>query len=425
MSRFALRRREMVDRLRRARELAEEPLPLIPRTVLPTRPASHPVPLTFRHAAEWSWRFLVIVAAGWVILKGLTILSSLVIPMLIAILLTALLEPLFNLFTKGVPRTLAAGLTLLTLLLILSGSFTIIGRTLANGLGDMTQQVLQGVQDVRVWINTTFGVSNAQIDQWITQAQESVTNNSGQGIGPLLASVGLTATHFIAGFFIALFALFFLLYDGGGIWSWVVRFFPTAVRPGVDEAGHIAWTQLSAFTRATVVVALVDAIGITVVAVILNVPFPAIIFLIVFIGAFIPVIGGGLSGTVAVLLALVAHGPITALLMLAGVVAVQQIESHLLQPLLLGRVMKLHPLGVILAITAGLILAGITGALIAVPVVAVLNAVGKYYFLAEDVSAREGGAVTPEPATDLPADQGPREDTTTEPDAVREEGAAH
>lgn len=418
MSRFALRRRAMVERLRQARAQAEEPLPLIPRTVLPTAPASHPVPLTFRNAAEWSWRFLVIVAAGWVILKGLTILSSIVIPMLIAILLTALLEPLFNLFTKGVSRTLAAGLTLLTLVLIITGSFTIIGRTLANGLGDMTQQVLQGVQDVRSWISSTFGISNAQIDEWITQAQESVTDNSGQGLGPLLASVGLTATHFIAGFFIALFALFFLLYDGGGIWSWVVRFFPATVRTGVDEAGHIAWTQLSAFTRATVVVALADAIGITIVAVLLDVPFPAIIFLIVFIGAFVPVIGGGLSGTVAVLLALVAHGPITALLMLAGVIAVQQIESHLLQPLLMGRVMKLHPLGVILAITAGLILAGITGALIAVPVVAVLNAVGKYYFLAEDVTAREGGAVTPEPATDLPPDeesaQAPElEDTTS------------
>lgn len=424
MSRLALRRREMVERLRRARALSQEPLPLVPRTVMPTASARHPVPLTFRHAAEWSWRFLVIVAAGLVILKGLTILSSLVVPMLIAILLAALLEPLFNGFSKAVPRTLAAGLTLLTLLLILGGSFTIIGRTLATGLGDMTQQVLQGVQDVRSWIGETFGVSNAQIERWITQAQESVTDNSGQGIGPLLASVGLTATHFVAGFFIALFALFFLLYDGGGIWSWVVRLFPASVRPGVDEAGHIAWTQLSAFTRATVVVAFADAVGITIVAIILKVPFPALIFLIVFIGAFIPVIGGGLSGTVAVLLALVAHGPITALLMLAGVIAVQQIESHLLQPLLLGRVMKLHPLGVILAITAGLILAGITGALIAVPVVAVLNAVGKYYFLAEDVSAREGGAVTPGPATDLPPDQGPREDTPPESDTAAQDDAS-
>lgn len=407
MSRFALRRQAMADRLRQARDQAEEPLPVLPRTVMPAGDTKHPVPPTFRKAAEWSWRFLVIVAAAWVILKGLTMISPIVIPMLVAVLLAALLQPLFNLFAKGVPRTLAAGLTLLTLLLILSGAFTIIGRTLANGLGDMTQQVLQGIQDVRSWISSTFGISNAQIEEWITQAQEAVTNNAGDGLGPVLTSVGLTATHFVTGFFIALFALFFLLSDGGGIWAWIVRFFPVTVRRGVNEAGQIAWTQLSSFTRATMVVAFADAIGITLVAVILNVPFPAIIFLIVFIGAFVPVIGGGLSGTVAVLLALVTHGPITALLMLAGVIAVQQIESHLLQPLLLGRVMKLHPLGVILAIAAGVILAGITGALIAIPVVAVLNAVGKYYFLTEDVTAREGGAVTPEPATDLPPDSQP------------------
>jgi len=416
MSSFTLRRRAMVDRLRQARARAEEP-PVIQRTYVPAPSAqdsSHPVPLTFRNAAEWSWRFLVIVAAGLVILKGLTTVSTIVIPMLVALILAALLEPLFSLFKKAAPRGLAATLTLLTLLLVLAGSFTIVGRTLATGLGDMTQQVLQGVEDVRSWISDTFGISNYQIDQWITQAQEAVTDNSGQGMGPLLTSVGLTATHFLAGFFITLFAVFFLLYDGGTIWSWIVRFFPPTVRPGVREAGEISWTQLSAFARATLVVALVDAIGITLVAVILKVPFPAIIFLIVFIGAFIPVIGGGLSGTVAVLLALVAHGPITALLMLAGVIAVQQIESHLLQPLLLGRVMKLHPLGVILAIAAGLVLAGIAGALIAVPLVAVLNAVGKYYFLEEDVTAREGGAVTPEPATDLPPDEPPDADSDSE-----------
>ena len=162
--------------------------------------------------------------------------------------------------------------------------------------------------------------------------------------------------------------------------------------------------------------ALADASGITLVALLLDVPFPAVIFLLVFVGAFVPVIGAGISGTVAVLLALVAHGPITALLMLAGVIAVQQIESHLLQPLLLGRVMKIHPLGVILAIAAGVILAGITGALVAVPVAAVLNAVGKYYLADEDVTSSDEGVLDPAPVTDLPAD---RPDPPTGGDGMR------
>lgn len=391
----------MVERLRQARAEAELPPPAVAR---PTRegPTHDPIPLTFRHAADWSWRFLVIVAAALVILKGLSMLSSVVIPVLVAILLTALMQPLYALYARVVPRTLAAGLTVLTLVLTLGGVFTIIGGTLSSGLGDMTGQVLQGIEDIRSWVRNTFGITNVQIDDYLARAREAVTNNAGDGVGPMLASVGLTAGHFVAGFFIALFAMFFLLYDGHGIWAWLTNLFPRRTREGLHEAGQIAWGQLTSFTRATIIVAFADAIGITLVALILNVPFPMIIFLIVFVGAFVPVIGGGLSGTVAVLLALVAHGPIVALFMLAGVIAVQQIESHLLQPLLLGRVMQLHPLGVILAIAAGVILAGIVGALIAVPVVAVVNAVGKYYFADEDVTAAADGLLSPDPVTDLP-----------------------
>jgi putative heme transporter len=405
MSRFALRR-SAAERLRQARVEAERPPTFArARRPAPTEPDPHPVPRTIRDAAEWSWRLLLIVAAVLVVLAGLARVSSIVVPVLVAILLTALLQPLYHLFARAVPRPLAAGLTVLSLVLVLSGVFTVVGRTLSGGLGDMTDKVLQGVEEVRGWVRSTFGISNVQIDDYLTRARQALTDGSGDGIGPLLANVGITAGHVIAGFFIALFTLFFLLYDGHTIWGWVVRFFPHRVRPGLVEAGTIAWAQLSTFTRATMIVAFADAAGITLVALLLDVPFPAIIFLLVFVGAFIPVIGGGLSGTVAVLLALVAQGPITALLMLAGVIAVQQIESHLLQPLLMGRVMKLHPLGVILAIGAGLVLAGITGALIAVPVVAVLNAVGKYYFAGEDVTAGDEGLLDPDAVTDLPADR--------------------
>ena len=404
MTRFALKRRA-VDRLRQAREQASRPSPPLRIPRARDHVDSHAVPKTVRDMADWSWRFLVIVAAILVILKGLTMISTIVIPVLVAILLAALLEPVFRFLTRGLSRTLSAGLTVLGLILVLSGVFVVVGQTLSSGLGEMTDQVLHGVDEIRSWVRDTFGITNVLIDHSLTRAREAVTDNAGEGIGPILTKVGLTAGHFIAGFFIALFALFFLLYDGPQIWTWVVRFFPHRTRTGVDEAGHIAWGQLSAFTRATVIVALVDAVGITLVAIALKVPFPAIIFLLVFVGAFIPIVGGGLSGTIAVLLALVTHNPFTALLMLAGVIAVQQIESHLLQPLLLGRVMKLHPLAVILAIGAGLVLGGILGALIAIPIVAVLNAVGKYYFAAEDVTASDEGLLDPDSVTDLPAER--------------------
>lgn len=410
MSRFTLRR-TAVERLRQARVPAEQTELRTRPSREPAPPDPHPVPKTVRDAAEWSWRFLLIVAAILVILQGMAVVSSLVVPLLVAILLAALLHPVHHLFAHAVPRTLAAGLTVLALVLVLTAVFTIIGRTLSGGLGDVTDQVLQGIEEIRSWTRDTFGITNSQIDDYINRARETVTAGGGGG-GPLLAQVGITAGHFVTGFFIALFALFFFLYDGQRIWGWLIRFFPGSARVGVDEAGHIAWRQLSAFTRATIVVALVDAIGITLVAVILDVPFPAVIFLLVFVGAFVPVIGAGISGTVAILLALVAQGPITALLMLAGVVAVQQIESHLLQPLLLGRVMKIHPLGVILAIAAGVILAGITGALVAVPVVAVLNAIGKYYLADEDLTAVDDGLLDPDAVTDRPADRDPASSPT-------------
>lgn len=402
MSRFTLRR-TAVERLRQARTAAAEPVP-VPRAPRPPAPPDpHPVPKTIRDAAEWAWRLLLIVAAVLVILQGMAVVSEIVVPVLVAILLAALLQPVHELFSRAMPRGPAAGLTVLLLVLALSGAFTLIGRTLSSGLGDVTGQVLQGIDEVRAWVRDTFGITNVQIDEYLDRAREAVTSGAGDGVGPLLTTVGLTAGHFVAGFFIALFTLFFFLSDGGGIWRWVLRFFPGRARPGLDEAGHIAWGQLSAFTRATMAVALTDALGITLVALVLDVPFPAVIFLLVFVGAFVPVIGAGISGTVAVLLALVAQGPITALLMLAGVIAVQQLESHVLQPLLMGRVMKLHPLGVILAIAAGVVLAGIIGALVAVPVVAVLNAVGKYYFAGEDVTASDEGLLDPPAVTDLPA----------------------
>ena len=182
----------------------------------------------------------------------------------------------------------------------------------------------------------------------------------------------------MAGFFIAMFALFFFLYDGPVIWGWAVRLFPRGAREQVHSSGLIAWGQLSAFTRATLLVAAVDAVGIGLGAAILGVPFASGIALLVFFGAFIPVVGAALSGTVAVLLALVALGPVQALIMLGIVIGVQQLEAHLLQPLLVGRAMRIHPLAVIVAIAAGIVLAGIIGGLIAVPTVAVLNAVGHH-----------------------------------------------
>ena len=196
-----------------------------------------------------------------------------------------------------------------------------------------------------------------------------------------------------------LFATYFFLADGAMIWTWVVRIFPRAARTRADSSGRVAWRSLTQFVRATVMVAATDAIGIMIGAAVLQVPFVSAIGVLVFLGAFIPLVGAFVSGTVAVLVALVAQGPVTALIMFGVVVLVQQIEAHILQPFLMGRFVSVHPLGVIIAIALGVIVAGIPGALIAVPLAASLNAVVQH--LAnftevgedpEDASAGRGGA---------------------------------
>ena len=170
----------------------------------------------------------------------------------------------------------------------------------------------------------------------------------------------------------------FFLIGGAGIWHWVVNLFPRGARPRVNGAGNRAWATLTAFIRATMIVALVDGAGVGIGAAVLGVPLALPLGVLVFLGAFVPIVGALVSGIVAVLVALVAGGLVKAAIMLGIVILVQQVEAHGLQPFLLGRAVSVHPLAVILSIGAGVLLAGIIGALFAVPFAAVVNVVATY-----------------------------------------------
>ena len=360
------------------------------------------VPLGVRTASEWSWRAIVIAAAVAAVIWVLTQISEIVIPVIVALLLAALLTPIHMRLKRVMPSSLASTITVLGTLALIIGALTFVTSQFIDQFDDIRSQVGQGYDQIRAWIMDTFGVNSTKLDDWIESGRAQATK-SFQDIGPQAAAAGATAGHAIAGFFVAMFTLFFFLHDGRTIWGWVVSLFPKAARDKVASSGVIAWGQLSAFTRATIMVAAVDAIGIGAVAAVLGVPFASGVAILVFFGAFIPVIGAAISGAVPVLLALVALGPVKALIMLAGVVAVQQIESHLLQPLLLGRAVKVHPLSVILAIAGGVVVAGIVGALIAVPLVAVLNAVGHHLLDDEDTRDAEQAINDAEHSTDKPA----------------------
>ncbi|WP_406051631.1 AI-2E family transporter [Kribbella sp. NBC_00889] len=343
-------------------------------------------------ASAWAWRFLVIVAAVLVIAYGMRYLSEVVVPVTVGVLLTALLVPVTDgLQRLRIPRGPAAGITVLATIILVAGLLTLVGTQIAGQFESLSTQVGEGVQKLRDLGRINFGLSDKDITAAFKRLQDEIT--SGGALGQRAAEVGTTATHVVAGLFIALFCLFFFLYQGDRIWAWLIRLFPRQAREKADSSGRKAWVSLTAFVRATIIVAAVDAIGISLGAAILGLPLVSAIGILVFVGAFIPVVGALISGGVAVLVALVAKGPIVAIIMLAVVIGVQQLEAHVLQPFLLGRAVSVHPLAIILSIATGVIIAGIVGALIAVPTAAVLNAI---------VNHLAGNDVDPEPPRPLP-----------------------
>jgi predicted PurR-regulated permease PerM len=325
-------------------------------------------------ASAWAWRFLVIVAAIGVIGYGLSYVSEVVVPVVVGVLLCALLVPITNGLEKlKVPRGPAAGITVLGAVAVVAGLLTLVGTQIASGFSGLSKQVSVGVRELRDLARINLNITDQQITDTIDRLRNTVM--SGGALGQRAAAVGTTATHVVAGLFISLFCLFFFLYQGEQIWAWLVRLFPRRARAKADSSGRKAWVTLTAYVRATIMVAAVDAIGIALGAAILGLPLVSAIGILVFVASFVPVVGALVSGIVAVLVALVAKGPVVAIIMLAVVIAVQQLEAHVLQPFLLGRAVSVHPLAVILSIAAGVVIAGIVGALVAVPTAAVLNTI--------------------------------------------------
>ena len=360
------------------------------------------VPWAFDLAAAWSWRLLVVAAAVFGALWLLNFFAVVVLPLLVAMFASALLTPVVHLLMRiGAGRRIASLVVVIFSIVVLGLLLTFVGQQIASGLDDLSKQVSDGLQQVRDWLRTgPLQLSDKDLQNTLKDLQDSLAGgDGGTGVLSRATEVGTTVTHIVAGFFIVLFGTYFFLADGPLIWTWFVRLFPRAARLRVDSSGRVGWTSLTQFVRATVLVAGTDAIGVMIIAAILGVPLVFAIGVLVFIGAFVPMIGAFVSGTVAVLVALVAQGPITAVLMLAGVVVVQQIEAHVLPPFLMGRFVSVHPLGVIVAIALGVIVAGIPGALIAVPCAAVLNAVVQHLAEETDVgdSAREAAEDDPAP----------------------------
>ncbi|WP_364514551.1 AI-2E family transporter [Nocardioides sp. LML1-1-1.1] len=360
------------------------------------------VPFGLDLAAGWAWRLLLIAAAGYVLLWLIGYFAVVTVPIAVALLISALAAPFVTFLTRiGVPRGISALLVVITGFVVVGALLTFAGNQVADGAQDLADSAVKGLQEIRNWLRDgPLHASDSQINHYIEQAQKFIQERSqGGDVLTQVTEVGAALGHVVAGFFIALFATYFFLADGGRIWAWLVRIAPRAARERVDSSGRVAWISLVQFVRATVLVALVDAAGIAIGAAVLDVPFVLAIGVLVFLGAFVPMIGATIAGSVAILVALVDQGPWTAVLMLAVVIGVQQLEGHILQPFLLGRWVSVHPLGVILAIACGVLVAGVAGALVAVPVAAAANAVVLHLAELAEMPAEEQEPPAPEEGT--------------------------
>jgi putative heme transporter len=337
------------------------------------------IPYGVRIAAAWAWRMGLILLVVGALIWMLSHVSFLIIPVLVAALLAGLLSPVSRwLVRRHVPKGLAVAITILGFIGAIVGALTLVGRQLIQGFGELWSQALTGVHQVQTWLSEgPLHLTAAQIDKYIEEGAAALQNNSSSILSGAL-TFGSTAGHFAAGLVLALFVLIFFLLEGDRIWAFLVRLLPRRARRATDGAGRRGWASMVSYTRIQMFVAFVDAVGIGVGAALLGVPLALPLCVLVFLGSFIPVVGALVTGAIAVLLALVANGPVNALFMLAVVLGVQQLEAHILQPLVMGKAVALHPVAVILSVAAGSYLAGIPGALFSVPLLAVANSSIRY-----------------------------------------------
>ncbi|WP_340558385.1 AI-2E family transporter [Streptomyces sp. GSL17-111] len=373
--------REERDRERGRRAQQETAVELPPPPSVPPQqpePASV-IPWGIRVASEAGWRLLVLAAVAWVLMQVIGALSLVIIAFSAGLLITALLQPtVARLRHWGLGRgpstaaTFVSGLAVMGLI-----GWFVVWQVIENQ-EDLTRQIQDGLDELRQAIlNSPFQVSEDQLNDFVDNLNQWIGEHSQD-----LTTAGLEGASFLVEFFsgaaLAAFVCLFLLYDGRRVWHWCLRFVPLSAREGVAGAGPRAWITLTGYVRGTVIVAMIDAIGIGVGIWVLGVPMAVPLAVIVFLFAFVPLVGAVVSGALAVVVAFVTNGLVTALLALGVVLLVQQIEGHILQPFILGRMVQVHPLAVVLTVTSGSLLAGIPGAVLSVPLVAVINTVVGY-----------------------------------------------
>lgn len=337
------------------------------------------VPRGLRIAAAYSWRIIVIGALLYVLLQIVARLEFVAIALFVGLVITALIGPVVNFLHRFIPKGLAVAAGLLLTFLLVSAIFTFIGAEVVSQFPTLSAQFKDGLIQIEEWLQDgplhidadTLAAYLAQLRDWISTNQ---TDLAGKAIGG-----ASTFVEAMTGFFLALFASIFFMAGGDKIWDWILTLTGRKLRHRVDGAGHVAWTTFAGYTRGIMIVAGTNAVLVAIALTILRVPLSVPLALLVFFGSFIPIIGAPLAMIIAAIVALAANGPLAALLVIVLIALIGQFEGHILQPLVMARAVSIHPLAVALSVTAGTVLAGIIGAVVAVPVVSVVYAVGRFW----------------------------------------------
>jgi putative heme transporter len=358
-----------------------------------------------RRAAAWSWRLLVILAAAFVIWKLLERLGVVVVPIGLALILTALLLPAVDALDRyGAARGGAVAFVLVLGLTILVGIMSFVVNQFVDGAPLLADEVTRSIEGTRDWlVSGPLHLSGDQLKQAGDSVIDAIRTHQSQLTSGALSTAG-TIAEIVTGALLTLFTVIFFLLGGRSIWQFVTRAVPQTQRSRVREAGAAGFHSLAGYARATSLVALVDAVAIGSGLAIMGIPLALPLASLIFVGAFVPVVGAVITGFLAVIVALLTKGLVYALITFALIIAVMQLEAHVLQPFVMGRAVSIHPLAVVLGITTGGVLAGIIGALLAVPAIAFLNSFVRV-LVAED-PGEEGAA--------LEADSGPLVEATSD-----------
>ena len=351
--------------------LADAQPPATPDPAPPPTSAD-PIPAWLRSSAAIAGRLLVLGAAVALSAYALAYLRVVVLPIIVALLLCTGLRPCAAWLTRHrFSDGAAAGVTLLATIAVLAGAVTLAGAAIGRQFSDLADSVQDGVREAgNALTEPPFNLSKSDIDDRIDKAVDKLSDSSGELTGGALEGAVLVG-EVLTGIIIALLLLFFFLKDGPGLWRWLVETLGGRQRSRMDELGRRAYAALAGYVRGLVLVGLADASMIGAGLAIIGVPLVGPLMLLTFLAAFVPLIGAFTAGLAAVLIALVSGGIVKALIVFGLVVAVQQVEGHLLYPIIMGRTVHVHPIAVILALAVGGIIAGIPGVFVSVPLVTV------------------------------------------------------